>query len=850
MTVAENKFKRLQSLFAMAIELTQTERDAYLRRECADDAELAIKLQHLLQADAHLAGTTVRPLATGLGDLVAGLAPAASLTGSLIGPYRLCESLGQGGMGSVYRAERVDGSVCQQVAVKFVRRELLNANTLRRFQLERQTLASLDHPNIARLIDASAISDDTPYFVMDYVAGVPISDYCTRAQLGLHARLRLFGVVCGAVSHAHRNLVVHRDLKPGNILVTDQGTPKLLDFGIAKSLVAQPGALVSAHTGTGQRFFSPHYAAPEQLLGAPIGIGCDIYALGLLLYELLTNTTPFNLEGLSAGQVERLITLVPPVAPSTRVSKPTASSFSAQQLRGDLDGIVLRCLRKAPNDRYASVEQLEDDLARYLDGRPVKASTGQNLYRLRKFFGRHRLPVMVVSLGVAAVLGAALALFDQNKVLKRERDLSQQSISILKDAFGAADPIRAAGAEINAHQILDAARTRIDATFDSQPELFVSLAESIAEVDWSLGRTREAAALLERALNAARTAGSAAATRQRLLIQQARALTVLEELDKAEQRLQEASALSDISPIEWKIAKARLLMFRGGIPAAIFLLKECVAELADASPTLELATTARLLLADAYRRSNDNLAALASLQATLRWQRTVLPESHPQITRTRMRMVAPMQSSGRLDEALAESLAIVAKVEHVYGTDTPETAFARATLGQSLGMMKRNTEAAVAYRQALIAWQHSLGLDHPNTLRTMFNLALVLQEDASSLVEAETLFRQLLDLATRRVGPNAEIVVFYRLIFGQFLRKLGRPEEALNLLAVPNGWPGVRAAAADNLVNYLQALSALRIKVGCESVRLPVMAITPATTFESCTVAAEWLKLAASQPTK
>ncbi len=835
--------QRLQQLFAAALELPEGMRPEFLRAECGDDRTLLERLMKLLNVDARLRNMTARTPVAGIDTLVAQLAPSASLEGSQVGPYRLRESLGHGGMGNVYRAERDDGTIVQQVAIKFVRRELLDTNTLRRFQLERQTLATLDHANIARLIDAAELADGMPYFVMDYVAGSPITEYCKRAQLGLRARLLLFRDVCAAVSYAHRNLIVHRDLKPGNILVNHQGVVKLLDFGIAKSLEV-PTTAMAELTATAQRFFSPRYAAPEQLLGGPIGVGCDVYALGLLLYELLAGIGPFELEGLSAGQIERLITTVPPAAPSSRARGKAPQLINPRQLRGDLDGVVLRCLRKAASERYASVEQLEDELARYLDGRPVQAGSGHSLYRIRKFVGRHRLSAGVVSVTAVMLALAMVTLLRQNAALKHERDLSQQSLGILKDAFAAADPIRASGAEISARQILDAARARVDLVFDKRPELYAALAETIADVDLSVGRSSEAAELLERAVQAEQRAGRSPRILQRLLILHARALSGSDQLEQAQQRLNQARALSDDAPIEWDIAQGGILAFTGNTAEAIVMLEQSVHRLDGQPPSLELANSARLMLAEAYRLARDDAKALQVLDATLLWQRAELPASHPQITRARMRRVAPLRESGKREESLSEALALVDEIERAYGADTPESAFARTALGRSLDALGRNQEAVIAYRKALQVWQRSLGQDHPNALRAAFNLAYTLQLDAKTAVEAEQRYRQVLQLAASRHGPQAEIVVYYRLYLGRFLQQLGRPQEAFELLAPPGGWSGLQASSPENRNDYLNTLKALYVELECApkpdaTKSLPLLASTP-----RCARVAEWLRLA------
>ncbi len=459
---------RLQELFASALALPEAEREPFLLRECAGQLEALEQLHELLAMDAQLAHQTLRPLAPELTKMLAATSPDATLSGQRVGAFELQEEIGRGGMGSVYRAERVDGAVTQQVAIKFVRRELLDAVTLRRFQLERQTLASLDHPNIARLFDAAELTDGTPYFVMEYVAGKPITEHCDSAQLTINERVGLFRIVCTAVLEAHRNLVVHRDLKPGNILVTPAGAPKLLDFGIAKPLSHANDTLLQEQTGTAHRYFSPVYAAPEQLLGGAIGVGCDVYALGLLLYELLAGTRALDFSNLTSGQIERLITTVPPIAPSAAAARLGASKSKQRQLRGDLDGIVLRCLRKAPNERYASVEQLDADLSNYLNGLPVAARGGHGWYRAQKFVRRNALAVAASVLVLTTLLAGVVAFAWQASIAERQASLARQRAAELEQVatFQAAmldqvDPTKSGvmlGADIKAK--LDQALTK------------------------------------------------------------------------------------------------------------------------------------------------------------------------------------------------------------------------------------------------------------------------------------------------------------------------------------------------------------------------------------------------------
>lgn len=419
--MSDSDGSRLQVLFSAALELPEADRDAFLVRSCGDDAELLTRLRALVDADRHVADATARPIAVDLPAFLDRVLSGESLSGLRVGPYELRESLGKGGMGQVYRADRVDGVVEQAVAIKLLRRDLMDADGVRRFKQERRLLASFDHANIARLLDAAELPDGTPYVVMELIDGVPITRYCVDNALAPRDRVRLLRSVCAAVAEANQKLVVHRDIKPSNVLVNRDGIAKLLDFGIAQSI----GALVDEHTVTSRRYFSPRYAAPEQWSGDPIGVSCDVYGLGLLLYEVLVGAAPFDFTGLSAAQIERLIRDVPPDPPS-RVAAARGDHQLAALLRGDLDDIVQRCLRKAPSERYASAEQLGLDLDHYLQGRPVDARGGHAWYRLGKFVRRNRVTVGATALAVAAlVVGLVVALWEAKIARQRADELAQ-----------------------------------------------------------------------------------------------------------------------------------------------------------------------------------------------------------------------------------------------------------------------------------------------------------------------------------------------------------------------------------------------------------------------------------------
>ncbi|MBO9661688.1 serine/threonine-protein kinase [Dokdonella sp.] len=392
-------FERLRALEPQA-------REAALAALPMSEDERAT-LRRLLQADAD----TDDPLARALGD---GAAHFTAPGSDRLGPYRLIRELGAGGMGTVFLAERIDGGFTQRVAIKLIRAGLGGRDVVRRFRMERQILAGLDHPNIARLLDGGETDGGVPYLVMDYVDGIAIDRYCRERDLDLRARLALFCDVCAAVQFAHQRLVVHRDLKPGNILVDANGNAKLLDFGIARLIEVDGGAADSATVNA----FTPEYASPEQIRGAPITTASDVYSLGVLLYRMLTGRSPYKADKTQLADLVQEIVSKEPERPSLSVTARAAANEADEarpldrrrlqrELRGDLDNIVLMALRKEPERRYASVEQLADDVRRHLADRPVRARGGAFAYRARKFLVRNRIGVGLGTLAVAALLGTA-----------------------------------------------------------------------------------------------------------------------------------------------------------------------------------------------------------------------------------------------------------------------------------------------------------------------------------------------------------------------------------------------------------------------------------------------------------
>ncbi len=411
------RWHQVEELFAAALEHPLPERERFLDQFCGEDRDLKREVVSLLACDAPDERLLEIPpflSADGSNDR------EAAVIGRRIGPYRVRSLIGRGGMGAVYLAVRDDDQYQKQVAIKLLNRGMDTGYMLSRFRQERQILANLEHPFIARLLDGGATEEGLPYFVMEYVEGVPITDFCARGGLSLHERLRLFRLVCEAVQYAHQHLVVHRDIKPGNILTTKEGVPKLLDFGIAK--VLEPGASpAAALTRSELRMFTPDYASPEQVRGLPVSTATDIYSLGAVLYELLTGQRPHRFHSEAPADLDHAICEVEPVKPSM-----AGGSELSSQLSGDLDNIVLAAMRKEPQRRYASAAELSEDVRRHIECLPVLAREDRWSYRLWKFVRRNRMAVIAAMLISASLVGVTVVALLQAGRAERRFELARQ----------------------------------------------------------------------------------------------------------------------------------------------------------------------------------------------------------------------------------------------------------------------------------------------------------------------------------------------------------------------------------------------------------------------------------------
>ncbi|MCH7637854.1 MAG: serine/threonine protein kinase [Bacteroidetes bacterium] len=505
MAVPPDRWMRVKALFAEVVALPHAERAPWFDEHLDGDAELRVEIERLLAAEAD----ANRYFDT-LGNKIQGTDDFEAEPPETIGIWRIVQEAGHGGMGRVYEAVREDGLFDQRVAIKVV--ESHAPRLVRRFQQERRILAGLEHPNICRLLDGGTLDDGRPYLVMEYVDGEPITAYADRNQLSVDERLILFAQVCEAVAYAHRHLIIHRDLKPSNVLVTDDGTAKLLDFGIA-TLMDEDGAPNHGLTQTGRRLLTPHYAAPEQILNQPITTATDVYALGILLYVLLTGHRPFGATGGSQHEIEQEVLKKEPTAPSTAVSKSAGKATDSggqvldltkrgRRLRGDLDRIVLKALRKEPERRYASVEAFARDLQRHQEGLPVEARPATMGYRLNSFVKRHRTGVLITITGL--ILTSTLVTFFAVQITaERDRaeayaDRADQVNAFLTDILDAADDPTVDRSVLL--KILEPATERAETELADDPDARAAVFHALGNLYARFGRWDLADSLLHNAL--------------------------------------------------------------------------------------------------------------------------------------------------------------------------------------------------------------------------------------------------------------------------------------------------------------------------------------------------------------
>jgi tetratricopeptide (TPR) repeat protein/tRNA A-37 threonylcarbamoyl transferase component Bud32 len=741
------RWVQIQEVFHSASELPPDARSSYLDEVCAGDTELRNEVEGVLRSYRQTVSDPIKEAVdagTGsLGEVSGGPKP-----GTQVGVYRLIRQIGEGGMGTVYLAERADQQYRRQVAIKLVRAEIAAGEVLERFRAERQILANLDHPNIARMMDGGISEFGWPYLVMEYVEGTPIDAYCRCHSLSIRDCVRLFRTVCSAVEHAHRNLTIHRDLKPSNILVTGEGVPKLLDFGIAKLLNEEQA---NGMTRATERLMTAEYASPEQILGEPVTTGTDVYGLGLILYELLTSTRAREVRDHSLLTLQRTICETDPRRPSVRA----ADAGRAQELRGDLDHIVLKALRREPEARYGSVEQLSGDLQNYLEGFPVVARRGSGRYRAAKFVRRQRVAVAVASALVLLISALAASMTVLAVRLARESARAEQVSSFLTQLFRGSDPFRVKGDKVTARELLDEGARRVARDLQGQPEVRAQVLDTMALAYQHLGAYDRAEALFQQEAAAyAEASGPKSFGVARSLREMADVQRQRSNFPAAELNLRRALAIESgvLAPTDMELSHVYnnlglVLQSQGKLAEAKGLFEKAVA-ISRGYPnqwteTLVMMSNLGAVLAEA----GDVARAGPLLREVLQQRRQRLGDDHPQTIRSMVRLSRVLRSRGDYTEAVQLLRASLAAYQRILGTEHPDSAASMDSLGEVLQEMGQRAEAEGLYRQAIAIGARTLG-DHSDVALWQSDLASLLRQQGN-YHQSERLYRQSLALCRK-----------------------------------------------------------------------------------------------------
>jgi serine/threonine-protein kinase len=731
-TVDPADWRAINDLFHAALERRGDDRHAFIATACNGNEALREQVERLVRAHEATGQSLDRPVVDHALQLLS--EEGALSAGRLIGRYRLVRELGRGGMGAVYLAARADDEFQQQVAIKLIKRGMDTDAVLRHFRAERQIMAALEHPNIGRLLDGGTTADGLPYFVMEYVDGSRIDQYCDDRHLGVDGRLALFDQVCAAVSYAHQRLIIHRDIKPSNILVTRDGVPKLLDFGIAKFIDAAASA-DSCATALALRPMTPQYASPEQIQGLRVDALSDVYSLGVLLCELLTGQLPSATDPpMPSGGADRL---------------------RARRLPGDLNTIVGTALSRDRARRYQSVDQLSEDLHRYRDGRPIKARRDTFFYRTSKFVRRNRLAVVAGALIFASLIFGIIGTTREALRADRQAAIAQAVAEFLQDdligqanSSRQASPTTTADPNLTVRAALDRAAARIGSRFEANPAVEAAIRQTIGDAYHGLGQYAPAQVQMERALEL---------RRRTLGIDHRDTLTTMTRLG--------SNYTTHGNPVK-----------------AAAVLTEVVAgwrRLNGDNHPDTLAALADLALAV---RGTGNLARTVALYSdVLRVQLEVLGEAHPDTLAVMNNLAAMYHDQGKFAESEAMTARAIALKRRVLGEEHPSTLTSINQLGVNYRAQGKYTEAEPLLKTLLDARSRVLGTEHRDTLTTRHSLARV-YEAAGKPELSLPLFLENLEARRRVLGREHPDTMSSLNMLAESYRRQGRFRDAEPLL--------------------------------------------------------------------
>jgi serine/threonine-protein kinase len=755
----------IESILDEALQLPEEKRASYLNLACDDNSSLHEEITGLLTAieiseeTPFLQKSFAKNRAI-IEDLTKDQSQSKFI-GHTIGAFTLTERIGSGGMGGVFKAERSDGQFNQVVAIKLIRKVFHSKQIFKRFELEKKILAGLSHPNIARLYDGGVTSDGYPYFIMEYIDGMPIDAYCNHQKLSIPQRLSLFKDICKGIEFAHQNLVIHCDLKAQNIYVTRDGLVKILDFGIAKLLDTKNVSEENVETPPDQQFWTPQYAAPEQTTDKNCTTATDVYALGILLHKLLTDTYPLQLKNKTRSEVEEIVSRSIPAAPSASLDKSedaekiakvrqTKRSELKRMLSGDLDALVLKSIRKKPEQRYASAGQLLEEINRFENNIPLLARKGTLKYRAFKFLKRHKAGTTftaIIVLMITLFAGFYTFKIDKERLQAQAEAAKAESVtSFLIGLFEASNPTEARGDTISARELMQRGLGQADA-LQNQPGVQSQMLETIGRVYRELGQYKEAKTLLSRAL----------------------------ENSKTNYGLKHTETAGNLDHL------GMLLSDQGLYPEAETLLRQSLATRRDLQEADNPALAQTMShLAYALRKQGRYDEAEELYRAGLQIRMQHFGSDHPLTVASMSSLGTTLHNKG--DYKATEKLyrQVLVSNRELLGPAHPDLAMNLNNLGALLMNMGQFKEAGNLLEEALTMRQKIYGSSHPKVALSMNNLALALR-NLGDYEAAAPLYTKALEMRTKLLGESHVATAVSQFCFAKLMLRTNRPDSALTL---------------------------------------------------------------------
>ena len=795
------QWQKIGIIFEEALKLNEPERTEFLLDACGGDSEILAEVRSLIEAD-----TNIPSVLKGQASDAIDIPPRKNYEGITISNYKIINQIAEGGMGSVFLSERADGHFEQKVALKLIKPGMNSSEIIKRFQFERQILARLQHPNIARLLDGGLTEDNLPYFTMEYVEGDNIDIYCNKNNLSVNERLKLFAKVCNAIQYAHQNLVIHRDLKPSNIIIKKDGTVKLLDFGIAKVFTEDDSYEQSALTRTGLYVMTPEYASPEQIRGGTITTSTDIYSLGLILYQLITGKKAYEIKTQSPLELEKIICLTEPAKPSSAIrslqvkDKTSAEKISHEHkvsldkliktLSGDLDNICLMALRKEPERRYSSAEQFQQDIENYLEGRPVSARQNTIYYRTNKFIIRHKIAVISA---FSIFLMAAFLTTIYFIQLKKERDKAQteaqkaEEVSkFLTNIFKLSDPYEARGETITARELLDKGAQKIDQELSDQPDIKATMLSLIGGVYSNLGLFDKSEKLLKEALEIRKRFN-------RNSMEEAKSLRNLGELYTFKGEYTQADSLLTMALNIYKINSSKednnFAWILGDLAWVYKSRGDYIKSEKYYKKSIDILKTNKEKDKEDLLTMMNNLAlelheegkydeAESMFKETLRLQKKIYGDKpHPEVSTTTYNLAELLRDRGKYNEAekmFKTSLAMDTKLS---GPENPDVAYSLQGLASVYKIKGNFNEAQKLFLRVLNMRKKFLGDNHPDVAYAISNLGLLYYAE-QKYDSSKKYYEKALLLHKKLNGPDHPSVAICLNKLGFINYKYGNLEKA------------------------------------------------------------------------